>query len=237
MLTCMVDYQGAECVDGCTLEVKPPQYQSVVLADDHLLVAQGIGRLLMSSFQSIVLVPDGETLIETVKRDPPDVVVADISMPGISGIDAMRLMMGQGCMVPFVFLTMHDEPSLAAEAIRAGARGFVLKSAAGEELVRALTAVLNGMTYVSGSVAARAIIRSAEPQYSPTDKKLRVLELLALGWRAKQIAYALGLSTRTIESHKYAMMQELGVHGTLELVRKAEALGVISLRSDGGTIG
>jgi DNA-binding NarL/FixJ family response regulator len=201
-----------------------------VLADDHILVAQGIERLLMNSFESIVLVADGEKLIETIERDPPDVVVADISMPGISGIDAMKLMMEQGCNVPFVFLTMHDEPPLAVEALRAGARGFVLKSAAGEELICAIRAVLDGNTYVSASVAAHAIGHSAKPHYTPTDKQLRVLELLALGLRAKQIAYELGISVRTVESHKYAMMQELDVHGTLELVRKAEAIGVIPLR-------
>ncbi|MFF2048617.1 response regulator [Stenotrophomonas bentonitica] len=206
--------------------------RSVVLADDHILVAQGIERLLMNSFESIVLVADGERLIETVERDPPDVVVADISMPGMSGIDAMKVMMEQGCNVPFVFLTMHDEPSLAADAIRAGARGFVLKSAAGEELICAITAVLDGNTYVSSSIAAQAIVHGATPQYTPTDKQLRVLEFLALGLRAKQIAHELGLSVRTVESHKYAMMQELGVHGTVELVRKAEALGVISPRID-----
>jgi len=210
----------------------PPQPRSVVLADDHILVAQGIERLLMNSFESIVLVADGERLIEAVERNPPDVVVADISMPGISGIDAMKVMIEHGCKVPFVFLTMHDEPSLAAEAIRAGARGFILKSAAGEELICAITAVLDGNTYISASVAALAIIHSARPQYIPTDRQLRVLELLARGLRAKQIAHELGLSVRTVESHKYAMMQELGVHGTIELVRKAEAIGVISLRHD-----
>lgn len=223
-------------MDLAILEEPCCRRRSVVLADDHTLVAQGIEQLLMDSFESIVLVADGESLIETVKGNPPDVIVADISMPGISGIDAMKQMMNDGCQVPFVFLTMHDEPSLATEAVRAGARGFVLKSAAGEELVRAVTAVLNGDTYVSANVAAQAIIHSSWPQYTPTDKQLRVLELLALGMRAKQIAYEMGLSIRTIESHKYAMMQELGVHGTLELVRKAEALGVISHRTDKPTL-
>ncbi|MEN4937502.1 response regulator transcription factor [Stenotrophomonas sp. TWI809] len=220
-------------MDLALLEKPRCRGRSVVLADDHTLVAQGIERLLMNSFESIVLVSDGEKLIETVERDPPDVVVADISMPGISGIDAMKEILERGCRVPFVFLTMHDEPSLAAGAIRAGARGFVLKSAAGEELIFAIKEVLNGNTYVSASVAAQAIIHGSTTQYIPTDKQLRVLELLALGLRAKQIAHKLGLSVRTVESHKYAMMQELGVHGTIELVRKAEALGVVFLRTEG----
>ncbi|WP_312236168.1 response regulator transcription factor [Stenotrophomonas sp.] len=204
-----------------------PQFRKVVVADDHMLVAQGIERLLMDCFDSIVLVSSGEELVETVRRDPPDVIVADISMPGISGIEAMRMVHEEGYAMPFVFLTMHDESSMAAEAIRAGARGYILKSSAGDELVRALNGVMDGQTYVTPTVAVNAIVCSGRRQYSLTDKQLRILEYVALGLRSKQIAYELGVSVRTIESHKYAIMQELGVHGTLELVRKAEQEGLI----------
>lgn len=202
-------------------------FRKVIVADDHMLVAQGIERLLMDCFESIVLVSSGEELLESVRRDPPDVVVADISMPGISGIDAMRLMQQEGYLMPFVFLTMHDESRMAAEAIRAGARGYILKSSAGDELVRALNGVMDGQTYVTPTLAANAIVSSGYRQYALTDKQLRILEYVALGLRSKQIAYELGVSVRTIESHKYAIMQELGVHGTLELVRKAEQEGLI----------
>ncbi|MCF7752166.1 response regulator transcription factor [Bacillus subtilis subsp. subtilis] len=203
------------------------QFRKVVVADDHKLVAQGIEKLLTECFESIRLVSSGEELVASVRNDPPDVVVADISMPGMSGIDAMRLMRAEGCEIPFVFLTMHDESSMAAEAIRAGARGYILKSSAGEELVRALAGVMDGQTYVTPTVAANAIVCSGRRAYNLTDKQVRILEYVARGLRSKQIAYELGVSVRTIESHKYAIMQELGVHGTLELVRKAEQEGLI----------
>lgn len=96
-------------------------FRKVVVADDHMLVAQGIERLLMECFSSIELVSSGEELLESLHREAPDVVVSDISMPGISGIDVMRQVRREGCSTPFVFLTMHDESSMAAEAIRAGA--------------------------------------------------------------------------------------------------------------------
>ena len=190
-------------------------------------MAQGIEHLLEGRFDSIELVSSGEELVEAVRRDPPDVVVADISMPGLTGIQALRRMREEGYEMPVVFLTMHDESSMAAEAIRAGARGYVLKSAAGEELVRALAGVMGGHTYVTPTLAADAITNAGRQQYVLTDKQLRILEYVARGLRSKQIAYELGVSVRTIESHKYAIMQELGVHGTLELVRKAEHEGLI----------
>ncbi len=203
------------------------RYRRVVLADDHRVVAQGIEQLLVGRFDSIELVASGEALVESVRRDPPDVVVADISMPGLSGIDAMRVMREEGYDMPVVFLTMHDESNMAAQALRAGARGYVLKSAAGEELVRALDGVMDGRTYVTPTLAADAIVSTGRPRYLLTEKQLRILEYVARGLRSKQIAYELGVSVRTIESHKYAIMQELGVHGTLELVRKAELEGLI----------
>lgn len=211
---------------SCAQSMSVP-FRKVVVADDHMLVAQGIERLLMDCFESIVLVSSGEELLDSLRRESPDVVVSDISMPGISGIDVMRQARSEGCLTPFVFLTMHDESSMAAEAIRAGARGYILKSAAGDELVRAINGVMDGQTYVTPTLAANAIVASGRCQYVLTDKQLRILEYVARGLRSKQIAYELGVSVRTIESHKYAIMQELGVHGTLELVRKAELEGLI----------
>src|SRR5690349_13733365 len=129
----------------------------VLLADDHVLVAQGVEMLLLECFCNIRLVTDGESLVESVVRDPPDVIVSDISMAGMSGLDAMRVLRGQGIDVPFVFLTMHADPELAAEAIESGASAYVLKSSAGDELVRAIFEVLAGRTYVTPTLAARTI--------------------------------------------------------------------------------
>ncbi|MET0580877.1 MAG: response regulator transcription factor [Pseudoxanthomonas sp.] len=203
--------------------------QRLLVADDHLLVAQGIERLLLECFESVELVASGEQLMDVVRTDAPDVVVTDITMSGVSGIDAMRILREEGCTTPFIFLTMHGESSLAAEAVRAGAQGYVLKASAGEELVHAIREVLKGNTYVTPALAVSAIISSGQLHHNLTDKQLRVLEYVARGMRSKQIAYELGVSVRTIESHKYAIMQELGVHGTVELVRKAEQEGLIQI--------
>lgn len=201
----------------------------VLLADDHILVAQGLKMLLLETFASVCLVGTGEALLESVRRDPPDIVISDISMPGISGIDALRELQREGCTVPLLFLTVHDEPSLCTAAIRAGARGYVLKNSAGDQLVQAIEVVMAGGSYVTSSVGALAMELSRNSRYMLSEKKLRIVEYVSRGMRSKQIAHRLSLSVRTVESHKYAIMQELGVHTTIELVRKAEKEGLISV--------
>ncbi|MGO4549803.1 response regulator transcription factor [Lysobacter sp. 2RAF19] len=212
----------------------------MLLADDHVLVAQGVEMLLLECFCNIQIVSDGESLVASVKRDPPDVVVSDISMAGMSGLEAMRTVRAMGIEVPFVFLTMHADPELAAEAIEGGASAYVLKSSAGDELVRAIFEVLAGRTYVTPTLAARTIRASAHRAHAPsasrarpdaalTQKQREILERVAQGLRSKQIAFELGLSVRTVESHKYAIMQEFGVHSTVELVRKAAHAGLIAI--------
>ena len=213
----------------------------VLLADDHVLVAQGLEMLLLECFCNIRIVSDGESLVAAVEREPPDVVVSDISMAGMSGLDAMRALRGLGHEVPFVFLTMHADPELAAEAIEAGASAYVLKASAGEELVRAIFEVLAGRTYVTPTLAARTIRASAHRAHAVgasmrgggettlTQKQREILARVAQGLRSKQIAFELGLSVRTVESHKYAIMQEFGVHSTVELVRKAAHAGLIAI--------
>jgi DNA-binding NarL/FixJ family response regulator len=142
----------------------------------------------------------------------------------------MRAVRALGFEVPFVFLTMHADPELAAEAIQAGASGYVLKSSAGDELVRAIFEVLAGRTYVTPTLAARTIRAGVERAGTGlTLKQREILARVAQGLRSKQIAYELGLSVRTVESHKYTIMQELGVHSTVELVRKAAQVGLIAI--------
>jgi DNA-binding NarL/FixJ family response regulator len=207
-----------------------PEKARLLLADDHVLVAQGIEMLLLECFWRVDSVRSGEAIVEAVQHDPPDVVIADISMAGMSGIDAMRAVRALGFEVPFVFLTMHADPELAAEAIQAGASGYVLKSSAGDELVRAIFEVLAGRTYVTPTLAARTIRAGVERAGTGlTLKQREILARVAQGLRSKQIAYELGLSVRTVESHKYTIMQELGVHSTVELVRKAAQVGLIAI--------
>lgn len=200
----------------------------VLVADDHQVVAQGIERLLREFFEQVNVVMSGEALVDCVLAGNVDLVIADISMQGISGIEAMRRLRRQGCATPFIFLTMHDGTQMAAEAIRNGASGYLLKSSAGEELVRAVREVAAGRTYVTPTLMGSALFASSQRgAYNLTEKQQRILLHVAQGLRSKQIAYELGISQRTVESHKYAVMQALGVHGTVELVRKAEQLGML----------
>lgn len=198
----------------------------VVFADDHRMVAEGITRLLDGRFDLAGMAQDGHSLLAHVRSDDPDLVLSDINMPGCNGLDVLKVLRAEGNAVPFVFLTMHSEPALAATAMRAGANGYVLKLSAGEELLMALEQVLAGRNYVTPSLGARYLRGHLSDLYDLTPKQREVLRLVGTGLRSKQIAAQLGLSVRTVEAHKYTIMQILDVHSTLELVRRSEELGL-----------
>jgi DNA-binding NarL/FixJ family response regulator len=200
----------------------------LLVADDHYLVGEGVERLLREEFGYARLVTSGAALLDAVRDGSFDLVVADVSMQDMTGIDAMRELREEGDTTPFIFLTMHKDFAVVAEALRNGANGYVLKSAAGDELVHAVREVAGGHAYLAPSLAAMAIAAGdRRDDQMLTQKQQRILDWVAKGLRSKQIAYELGVSVRTVESHKYTMMQQLGVHGTLELVRKAHELGLI----------
>jgi DNA-binding NarL/FixJ family response regulator len=203
--------------------VKP----TLVIADDHRMVAEGVQHILDDDFDLLDIVPDGDALVDAVRRLAPDLVVADINMPKCNGMDALKRLRQEGFATRFVFLTMHMEPALAVAALRAGASGYILKSSAGEDLRNAVQQVLIGGTYVTPALGARYISGQLTDMRSLTSKQLQVLRLVGEGLRSKQIALQLGLSVRTVEAHKYTMMQVMGVHSTLELVRRAEDLGLL----------
>ncbi|KJV30978.1 hypothetical protein VI08_14245 [Luteibacter yeojuensis] len=191
------------------------------------MVAEGIERLLAGTADLVGIAQDGPGLLQLVRREKPDLVLSDVNMPGGNGLDVLKALRAEGDRTPFVFLTMHAEPALAATAMRAGANGYVLKEAAGEELLSALRQVLGGATYITPSLGNPALQAHALGMQELTPKQLEVLRLVAGGLRSKQIAERLGLSVRTVEAHKYTIMQILDVHSTLELVRRAEDLGLL----------
>lgn len=207
--------------------LKPAVLPRLVVADDHCLVAEGIEHLLGEAFDLVEVVNDGMQLCEAVRRCRPDIVVTDISMPGLGGIEALKLLRSEGNRTPFIFLTMHAEPALAAAAMRAGASGYILKYAAGRDLVDAVRQVLDGGIYVTPSVGARYLSSQLQEIHNLTAKQREVLRLVGQGLRSKQIAATLGLSVRTVEAHKYTMMQILGVHSTIELVKRSDELGLL----------
>jgi DNA-binding NarL/FixJ family response regulator len=207
----------------------------VLLADDHRIVAEGLKGLLTAEFELVGLVEDGRTLVEAAKKLRPDVIVADITMPRLNGIDALAQLKKDDPQVKLVFLTMHREVAYARRALEAGASGFVLKHSAPDELVLALRAALNGQTFISPALAGEVLQSmrsdpdlSHDPVAALTPRQREVLQLLADGKTAKEIAVVLDISTRTVEFHKYEMMQNLGIQNSAELIHFAIKHGILS---------
>jgi len=202
----------------------------LIIADDHVMFAQGLESLLHDEFELLGTAGNGEELVEATLRLEPDVILVDISMPVLNGFDAVRRIKASGSDTRIIFLTMHDDATLLSEAFRCGASGYILKQAAGEELVNAIKEVAHGNNYVSPLVTNLP----DEPLPIPTQKatitprQREVLELISQGLTMKEIASHLNISTRTAESHKYEMMQTLGVDSTAELIRYSLRLGLIS---------
>jgi DNA-binding NarL/FixJ family response regulator len=197
---------------------------TVLLADDHTVVAEGLATLLQGEFAVVATATDGRQLLEAARRFRPDVIVTDLAMPGMSGLDAMRRLRADGLASRVIILTMHSDAALAVEALRAGASGFILKHAAGKELIAAIRSVLGGKTYVSPQLAADVLGTLAEPETSGgklTPRQREVARLLADGRTMKEVAATLGLSPRTVETHKYQLMETLGLRSTAELIRYA----------------
>ena len=197
----------------------------VLLADDHRLVAEGLKSLLSDEFDLVGVVEDGRAMIEAARKLRPDVIVADITMPHLNGIDALGQLKRDELEVPVVFLTMHPEVAYARRALEAGALGYVLKHAAPAELISAIRAALDGKTYVSPAVAGEVLRvmngkpdEAGDPVASLTPRQREILQLLAEGRSAKEIGDTLAISARTVEFHKYQMMEKLDIHTNAELV-------------------
>jgi DNA-binding NarL/FixJ family response regulator len=209
---------------------------TVLVADDHAVVAEGLASLLRGEFALAGTVTDGAQLLEAARRLRPDVIVTDLAMPGLSGLDALRQLRADGLTSRVVVLTMHADAQLAAEALRAGASGFVVKSAAGKELVAAIHTVLRGKTYLTAQLAQDVLAELAEPGTASnaklTPRQREVLRLIADGRTMKEVAAILGLSPRTVETHKYQVMEALGLGTTAELVRYALEHGLATPPSD-----
>jgi len=205
---------------------------TVLLADDHAIVAEGLASLLKGEFALVGTVASGAELLEAARRLRPDVIVTDLAMPGMSGLAALRQLKVDGLAAKVVFLTMHADAELAAEALRAGASGFVVKHAAGKELIAAIHTALRGRMYVASNLAQDVLETLAEPRTNATrhltPRQRDVVRLLAEGRTMKEIAVALGVSPRTVETHKYQAQEALGLKTTADLIRYAIAHGLSS---------
>jgi DNA-binding NarL/FixJ family response regulator len=205
----------------------------VLLADDHTMFSQGLQSLLEDDFDLVGAVADGEALVEAARRLNPDVIIVDISMPVMNGLDAVRQLKKDGATARIIFLTMHADDRLLAEAFRCGGSGYVLKQSAGEELITSIGKVLAGQKYVTPLIATEWAedltkrVRGTQ-KLTLTPRQREVLQLVIEGCTMKEIATRLGISTRTAESHKYEMMEGFGVETTAELIQYAVKLGLTS---------
>lgn len=216
--------------------MRPTRRPRVLLADDHLLVAEALKSLLAPEFDLVGVVEDGLALVEAAGTLRPDVIVADVTMPHLNGIDALVQLRQRGDRVPVVFLTMHRDATFARRALEAGASGFVLKHSAPAELVTAIRAALEGRTYLAPQLVGEVLDamkqgpeRAGDSIASLTPRQREVLQLLAEGRSAKEIARSLAISVRTVEFHKYQMMETLGLHTNAELIHFAIKHGLVEL--------
>jgi DNA-binding NarL/FixJ family response regulator len=201
----------------------------VLLADDHRMLIEGLKSLLGDEFEIVDTVEDGRALLAAAKKLRPDVIVADISMPHLNGIDAVPKLRRDNPEVKVVFLTMHQNPAYARRALEAGAVGFVIKHSAPEELVMAIHAALKGKTFITPALAGDVFhdMQHEAKEEAITPRQREILQLTAEGRSAKEIAEALSISARTVEFHKYRMMEAHGLHGSAELIRFAIKHGIV----------
>jgi DNA-binding NarL/FixJ family response regulator len=203
---------------------------TVLLADDHAILLEGLVSLLQREFSLAGTVTDGARLIDAARKLRPDVIVTDLAMPRMSGLEALHRLRADKIPAKVIVLTMHADAQLAAEALRAGASGFVVKHGAGKELVAAIHEALRGGTYVTSQLSSEVLHRLAE--HGPagagplTTRQREVVSLLAAGRTMKEVAAALGLSPRTVETHKYRIMETLGLQSTADLIRYAIEQGL-----------
>ena len=208
----------------------------VLLADDHKIVLEGLKSLLEPEFDLVGTVEDGSALVKEAERLHPDVIVADISMPLLNGIEAVRQIKKTDDRIKVVFLTMHPDVAYATMAFEAGASGYVLKGSASRELITAINDAMKERTYVTPMIAGELLqsYKKTQPGQDVFNKKLthrqeEILQLLAEGHPTKEIANLLHISPRTVETHKYNMMQELGFKTTTDLVKYTIKQGIISI--------
>jgi len=203
----------------------------VVLADNHALVRQGLKALLeREGFQVAGEASDGQEAVRLVPQMRPDIAILDISMPILNGIDAARELQ-KGSPTKTILLTRHDEDQYVTEALRAGVKGYVLKSQAATDLVHAIREVCRGGIYLSpsiSSVVVGAFLSKTDLPADPlTSRERQVLQLVGEGKSTKEVATLLGISMKTAESHRTRLMQKLDIHETASLVRYAIRRGLV----------
>ena len=207
----------------------------VVLADDHALVRAGI-RALLERIDGVEVVGeagDGQQALELIEQLDPDVVLLDLTMPGLSGFEVLKETSEKFPNVNMIVLSVHDSEEYAFHALRSGAVGYLPKSAASTELEEAIERVLGGEKYVSPSIAPEAALEfsKAVPETSPelTPRQMEVLTLIAHGSSTREVARSLSISVKTVETHRAQLMERLNIHDVAGLVRYAIKKGLVNI--------
>jgi DNA-binding NarL/FixJ family response regulator len=205
----------------------------LLVADDHRMFVEGLKRLLQSDFEVAGIVEEGRELVTAAETLRPDAVVVDISMPMLNGIEAVRQIKKAHPEIKVVFLTMHPEVAYAVSALKAGASGYVLKHSAPEELITAIREALKGRTYITPLIAGKLLHSYESGTHLDSDsasglspRQREVLQLLAEGRSVKEIAIILNIAVKTVEYHKYRMMEDHGLKTTVDLIRYAIKQGM-----------
>ncbi len=204
----------------------------VLLADDHPLTLEGMRAFLEPHFESVGTVMDGRALVDAALRLKPDLIILDITMPLLNGIDAAIQIKKSLPEVKLLFVTMHVNPAYLEAALNAGGTGYVLKSAAREELLGAIKSVLNGRIYVTPTLSSEHLERFADPSRAVATLRLstrerEILQLIAEGRAAKEIAYHLAISIKTVAFHRDNLKRKLGLRSTAELTKHAIEQGLV----------
>ncbi len=208
----------------------------ILLADDHQIFLEGLKSLLETDYDVVGMAADGHILIKEALRLKPDVIITDISMPSLNGIDAIRQIRREGLNPKVIFLTMYNDAMYAKEALDMGASGFVLKLSASSELIAAIQEALQGQTHISPAIAQEllSLYKGDKESNDGVLNKLslrqrEVLQLLAEGKSTKEIAHVLKISSRTVEFHKYSVMNLLNIKTNAELVHFAIKHKIVSI--------
>ena len=221
---------GEEKVETFTSRRRP----RILIADDHVLIAEGYAKLLEPEYEVVGTVADGHALLQQAVSLHPHLVLVDVAMPLLNGLDAGQQIKHKMPDVKIIFVTMNHDVDLIAEAFRRGASGFLPKTAAAAELLPAIREVLNGRMYLSPALAAatiRSLQRRSEGAREPvalTGRQREVLQLLAEGKLVKEVSSVLNMKDRTVAFHKYRIMEKLNLHNTTELVRYAVRNNIIA---------
>jgi DNA-binding NarL/FixJ family response regulator len=205
----------------------------VLLADDHRMFSEGLVRLLESQVEVVGVFENGRELMEAVERLHPDIIVTDIAMPSLNGIEAARRLKKLPHPPKIIFLTMHEDATFAKAALEAGASGYVLKRSAPEELIKGIHEIVDGHIFISPLVTGDLLNALMQKRgdteklaHELTSRQREILQLFAEGKGSKEIAGILNISVRTVEFHKYRIMEATGARSIAELTRYAITHGI-----------